>query len=102
MKTMNAPSHAAPGAIVGAARRPIAVRSGVAGLTFASAGLGSEVVKISKPVVRAMSAAVYQLLPSAIQSPGAASFSICSPFFAGPRTVLMQRYSQPGCARSSV
>jgi len=52
----------------------IAVRSGVAGLTFASAGLGSEIVKISKPVVRAMSAAVYQLLPSAIQSPGAASF----------------------------
>jgi len=55
-----------------------------------SAGLASEVVKISKPVVFAMSAAVYQLLPSAIQSPGAASFSIWSPFFVGPRSVLRQ------------
>src|SRR5207247_7181582 len=82
--------HGPPGGIVGAARRPTAVRSRLAGLAFVSAGLASEGVKISKPVVFAMSAAVYQLLPSAIQWPGAASFSIWSPFFVGPRSVLRQ------------
>src|ERR671931_265977 len=63
--TVNAASQAPPGGIVGAARRPIAECSGVVGLAFGSAGCGSEVVKISKPVVFAISAAVYQLLPSA-------------------------------------
>src|SRR5215813_1376628 len=88
--TMKPPSQRPPAGTVGPLRNPIAVWSGVDGLIFGSVGLGSEVVKISKPSVRAITAAVYQLLPSAIQSPGLASVSICVPFLVAPRNVLRQ------------